>query len=90
MNILTYLLTLKHSILGGKQAKKRKDATKDNFLDYFFSFLGTVLSLRDAGWYSCAAVSESGSILSRAEVNVAKEADRPPPIIQLGKDTESL
>lgn len=43
--------------------------------------------MRDSGWYSCAAVSESGSILSRAEVNVAQNADRPPPIIQLGKKT---
>ena len=48
------------------------------------------MALRDAGWYSCAAVSESGSILARAEVNVAKEADRPPPIIQLGPVNQTL
>ena len=54
---------------------------------FFCYFLGTVIALRDSGWYSCAAVSESGSILSRAEVNVAQNADRPPPIIQLGKKT---
>ena len=35
-------------------------------------------------------MSESGSILSRAEVNVAKEADRPPPIIQLGPVNQTL
>ena len=82
-----------------KRAKKKVDATKDNFLNYFFSslfflplgiFTGSVIALRDAGWYSCAAVSESGSILSRAEVNVAKEADRPPPIIQLGPVNQTL
>ena len=53
-------------------------------------FLGSVSAIRDSGYYSCAAVSESGSILTRAEVNVAKEADRPPPIIQLGPVNQTL
>jgi hypothetical protein len=46
--------------------------------------LGSVSSEADAGWYSCAAVSESGSCLARAEVAVARDSDRPPPILQLG------
>ena len=51
---------------------------------------GTVVAKRDSGWYSCAAVSESGSSLSRAEVRVAKETDLPPPIIQLGPVNQTL
>jgi hypothetical protein len=38
----------------------------------------------DSGWYSCAAVSESGSGITRAEVAVARDNDRPPPILQAG------
>ena len=45
---------------------------------------------RDSGWYTCAAVSESGSSLSRAEVRVSKERDHPPPIIQLGPVNQTL
>ena len=56
----------------------------------FFFTAGSVSAIRDSGYYSCAAVSESGSILTRAEVNVAKEADRPPPIIQLGPVNQTL
>ena len=48
------------------------------------------MSPRDSGWYSCGAVSESGSIMARAEINVAKEVDRPPPIIQLGPVNQTL
>jgi hypothetical protein len=57
---------------------------------YYVFILATVVAKRDSGWYSCAAVSESGSVLSRAEVNVAREADRPPPIIQLGPVNQTL
>ena len=46
--------------------------------------------MRDSGWYSCAAVSESGSSLSRAEVRVSKETDQPPPIIELGPVNQTL
>ena len=46
--------------------------------------------MRDSGWYSCAAVSESGSSLSRAEVRVSKETDHPPPIIELGPVNQTL
>ena len=53
------------------------------YFSIFFS--ATVLAQRDSGWYSCGAVSESGSVMARAEIDVAKVADRPPPIIQLGK-----
>ena len=90
-------ITKKHSTelsnFRGKRAEKsRRNQGQFSKLLFFFLyfssyFLGTVLALRDSGWYSCAAVSESGSILSRAEVNVAQNADRPPPIIQLGKET---
>lgn len=52
--------------------------------------IGTVVAKRDSGWYSCAAVSESGSALSRAEVNVARDVDRPPPVIQLGPVNQTL
>jgi hypothetical protein len=47
-------------------------------------FLVSVSADTDSGWYSCAAVSESGSCLARAEVAVARDSDRPPPILQLG------
>ena len=44
----------------------------------------------DGGFYSCAAVSESGSSLARAEVRVLTSADRPPPIIQLGPANQTV
>ena len=52
--------------------------------------LGSVTSIRDAGFYSCAAVSPSGSVLARAEVKVTGSHDRPPPIIQLGPTNQTL
>ena len=52
--------------------------------------LANVDAIRDSGWYSCAAVSESGSSLSRAEVRVSKETDHPPPIIELGPVNQTL
>ena len=58
---------------------------------YSFLYLASVLPLRDSGWYSCSAVSESGSILARAEINIAKDgADRAPPIIQQGPVNQTL
>ena len=66
-----------------------REWTLINYQNYFFT-TGSVSALRDSGYYSCAAVSESGSILTRAEVNVAKDADRPPPIIQLGPVNQTL
>lgn len=45
---------------------------------------------RDAGFYSCAAVSESGSTLARAEIRFSSPADRPPPIINLGPANQTL
>ena len=56
----------------------------------YFSFLANVLASRDSGWYSCGAVSQSGSVIARAEIDVAKEVDRPPPIIQLGPVNQTL
>ena len=40
----------------------------------------------DSGFYSCAAVSSSGSVMWRAELRVASSATalRHPPIIELG------
>ena len=57
---------------------------KGGALNYIFCFSVSVSADTDAGWYSCAAVSESGSCLARAEVAVARDSDRPPPILQLG------
>ena len=54
------------------------------------SIIANVDAIRDSGWYSCAAVSESGSSLSRAEVRVSKEIDQPPPIIELGPVNQTL
>ena len=54
------------------------------------SVIANVDANRDSGWYSCIAVSESGSSLSRAEVRVAKETDLPPPIIELGPVNQTL
>ena len=53
-------------------------------------FKANVDANRDSGWYSCMAVSESGSSLSRAEVRVSKETDLPPPIIELGPVNQTL
>ena len=55
-----------------------------------YIFSATVVSPRDSGWYSCSAVSESGSVMARAEINVAKEVDRPPPLIQSGPVNQTL
>ena len=51
----------------------------------------------DAGFYSCAAVSPSGSVLSRAQLRVGDEGKgsgggRPegPPVIQLGPANQTL
>ena len=40
----------------------------------------------DSGFYSCAAVSSSGSVMSRAELRVVSSATalKHPPIIELG------
>ena len=56
----------------------------------FLYISATVLSPRDSGWYSCGAVSESGSVMARSEIDVSKEVDRPPPIIQLGPVNQTL
>ena len=56
----------------------------------YFPFPANVLASRDSGWYSCGAVSQSGSVIARAEIDVAKEVDRPPPIIQLGPVNQTL
>ena len=54
-------------------------------------FFADSVAANDAGWYSCAAVSESGSSLARAEVKLADaDNDRPPPIIQLGPTNQTL
>ena len=47
--------------------------------------------LEDAGFYSCAAVSTSGSILARAELKViGSPQDRSPPVIHLGPTNQTL
>ncbi|CAB4068857.1 ROBO2 [Lepeophtheirus salmonis] len=48
------------------------------------------ISLSDAGYYSCVSVSPSGSTLSRAQISVSKESDKPPPIIVLGPINQTL
>ena len=50
----------------------------------------SVQDSRDTGFYTCAAVSESGSSLSRAEVRLARSSDQPPPIIQMGPVNQTL
>ena len=57
---------------------------------FIFLSKATVSANRDSGWYSCAAVSQSGSSMSRAEVRVAKETDLPPPIIIHGPVNQTL
>ncbi len=46
----------------------------------------------DSGFYSCAAASEWGSVLARAELRVVDSADalKHPPIIELGPSNQTL
>lgn len=52
--------------------------------------IGSVKDGPDTGWYTCAAVSESGSTMARVEVRVARTSDNPPPIIQMGPVNQTL
>lgn len=52
--------------------------------------IAKVNAIRDAGYYTCVAVSASGSALARAEVKVTDSDDRPPPIVQLGPTNQTL
>lgn len=58
-------------------------------LTFLPSVLGSVTP-RDSGFYSCAAVSASGSSLARAEIKIVTSAERPPPLIQLGPVNQTL
>ena len=55
-------------------------------LSFSYHFFPDKLTEVDSGFYSCAAVSSSGSVMSRAELRVVSSATalRHPPIIELG------
>ena len=52
--------------------------------------ISSVTDGKETGWYTCAALSESGSSVARAEVRVAAGNDQPPPIIQIGPVNQTL
>lgn len=54
------------------------------------STLDSVSRTRDSGYYSCSAVSSSGSSIARAQIKIESDLERPPPVIQLGPANQSL